>query len=451
MSKAPTPQCLDAEEEVLGSILLNPTALFEASGTVTVDDFYHPAHSAIFAAMLALDATSRPVDSLTVWDWLTANGEHVKLRHLGDRAYLGDLQSKTVAVFNVAHHARRIRNKAMRRRWLLVGQGIVSDAYDSVDDEEFFANQERRILELTSRRRDGAAQHIRPVLRVLRSEVEKRWERRSDKGVTGVASGFDVVDRMTLGFQAADLVVIAARPSMGKTSFALASAASASEAAIPALVFSLEMSTASLGERLVSAEGGIDSQQLRSGMFGQNTFIQLERAFTRLVDRPIWFDDTAATLVEIRSRARRWRLNEAKDAEKAIVIVDYLQLMTVDQSRDDNRQREVSDLSRGLKLLAKELRCPVMVLSQLSRKCEERTDKRPMLSDLRESGAIEQDADVVAFVYRDEVYSKDECKPENKGVAEFIVAKQRNGPTGSVRLKWTDYCSRFDNLSARSA
>ncbi len=282
----------------------------------------------------------------------------------------------------------------------------------------------------------------------MRRVVEERWNRRAEGGITGVPTGFGGFDSMTLGLQPGDLVIVAARPSMGKTAFALNIAANASAVAVPTLVFSLEMSTASLGERTVAAEGGIDSQLLRSGRFSQNVFIQLERAFSRLAERPLYIDESAYSFLDIRSRARRWRMNEAKDSDKALVVVDYLQLVEGRSSKEDSRQREISEISRGLKLLAKELRCPVVALSQLNRSLESRADKRPMMSDLRESGAIEQDADVIAFLYRDEVYDENS---KDRGTAEVIIGKQRNGPTGTVRLAWKDHCSRFDNLSERGA
>jgi replicative DNA helicase len=264
-----------------------------------------------------------------------------------------------------------------------------------------------------------------------------------------VPTKFSELDALTAGLQPGDLIIATGRPSMGKTAFALNIMDNAASAGAPGLFFSLEMSKEALVERLVAAEGNVDSMQMRSGRMSQSTWIGIGKAFTALSDRPIWIDDQAGyTVTEIRSQARRWRLHHAKDGP-ALIVVDYVQIVAAD-SRGETRDREVAEISAGLKAMAKDLRCPVLALSQLNRSCEARADKRPMMSDLRDSGSIEQDADVIAFLYRDEVYSKDQCRPEDRGVAEVIVAKQRNGPTATLKLKWTAESSRFANLSHRS-
>jgi replicative DNA helicase len=292
-------------------------------------------------------------------------------------------------------------------------------------------------------------------MHTVASVLEQRWQRRHERAITGLPSGLEDLDALTLGWQPSDLVVMAGRPSMGKTAAALACADGAAKAGAAVLVFSLEMSKEALAERLVAMNANVDSMQLRSGHMTQATWIALGRTFGRLAEYPVWLDDQAAlTVGEIRSRARRWRMNDAARFERAMVVVDYIGLAHADRQLQ-NREREVAEVSAGLKALAKELKAPVIALSQLNRSCESRTDKRPMLSDLRESGAIEQDADVIAMLYRDEVYHGersmgqcDECAP---GIAEIIVAKQRNGMTGTVHVSWHAPSTKFANLSRRDS
>jgi len=301
--------------------------------------------------------------------------------------------------------------------------------------------------------RSNDATGMKPIMHTVASTIEQRWTKRHERAITGLPSGLEDLDALTLGWQPSDLVVIAGRPSMGKTAAALACADGAARAGAAVLVFSLEMQKESLVERMVAMNANVDSTQLRSGHMSPATFIQLSKSFSRLAEYPIWIDDQSALSIgEIRSRARRWRMNEAARFERALIVVDYIGLARADGFHS-NREREVAEVSAGLKGLAKDLKCPVIALSQLNRKCEERQDKRPMLSDLRESGSVEQDADVIAMLYRDEVYNGDrdtkqcdECRP---GVAEFIVAKQRNGMTGTVHVAWHAPSTKFANLSRR--
>jgi len=283
--------------------------------------------------------------------------------------------------------------------------------------------------------------------------LEQRWINRHRGGITGVTSGLEDLDALTSGWQAGDLVVVAGRPSMGKTAAALAFADGAARVGVYCLVFSLEMQKESLVERLVAMDANVDSMQLRTGHMTQSTWISVGRSFGRVAEYPIWVYDQAALRVgEIRSRARRWRMNEAQKAAHVLIIVDYIGLAHSDREYSV-REREVAEVSAGLKALAKELKCPVIALSQLNRDCEKRVDKRPMLSDLRESGAIEQDADVIAMLYRDEVYHDrpppGQCEECGKGVAEIIVAKQRNGATGTIHVGWHAPSTKFVNLSRR--
>ncbi|MGZ3440136.1 MAG: replicative DNA helicase, partial [Polyangia bacterium] len=302
---------------------------------------------------------------------------------------------------------------------------------------------------------------IKDVLYTTIKNLEKRYEKK--QAVTGVPSGYHRIDAMTAGMQPGDLIIIAARPSMGKTSFVMNMVLNAAmqkqkdpdgreRHPFPALVFSLEMSKESLCERLLCSEARVDSMKLRGGFLETKDWIRITTAAGKLAEAPILIDDSGApTLLEIRAKARRWRADSnlfyAGQEQMGVLVIDYLQLIQGRASKDDNRQREISEISRGLKALAKELRCPVIALSQLNRSLETRADKRPMMSDLRESGAIEQDADVIAFIYRDEVYSKDQCKEEDKGVAEIIIGKQRNGPTGVARLAFLNMYTRFENLA----
>ena len=462
-STRPTPpHSVEAEESVVGGILVHARKFNDVAEFLVPDDFYHPALRAIYEAMLELDAASKPIDSLTVVEQMRALETFDKLRAFNGADYLTELMAKVVTVENIGYHARIIRGKATARRLVEACREISARGYGEYGDvDEYIDTAEREIFEIAQRSQKQSFEKIKDVLHTTIRNLEKRYEKK--QAVTGVPSGYHKLDSMTAGLQPGDLIIIAARPSMGKTSFVMNMVVNAAmqkrrepdgkeRHPFPALVFSLEMSKESLCERLLCSEARVDSMKLRGGFLETKDWIRITTAAGNLSEAPILIDDSGSpTLLEIRAKARRWRsdtgLFYAGAEQMGCVVIDYLQLIQGRATKDDNRQREISEISRGLKALAKELRCPVIALSQLNRSLESRADKRPMLSDLRESGAIEQDADVIAFIYRDVVYSKDECKEEDRNVAEIIIGKQRNGPTGAVRLAFKGEFTRFENLA----
>ena len=445
------PQSQEAEESVIGGILVHARTFNDVTEFLTAEDFYHPALRAIFEAMLELDRVGKPIDALTVAEQMRAGETFDKLRAFGGADYLTELMSKVVTVENIAYHGRIVRGKATARRLVHAASEIAARGYGEYGEvEDFLDEAQREIFEIAQRSLKTSFDHIKPVLKTTIAALEKRYDRK--QAITGVPTSYHRLDHMTAGFQPGDLVVIAARPSMGKTSLVMNAVQNAAiDHKVPALVFSLEMSKESLCERLLCSHARVDSTKLRGGFLETRDWVQITKAASEISDAPIYIDDTGSpTLLEIRAKARRWRSNAnifKQPDQLGILVIDYLQLVQGRATKDDNRQREIAEISRGLKALAKELKIPVVALSQLNRSLESRADKRPMMSDLRESGAIEQDADVIAFIYRDEVYSKDQCKDEDKGVAEIIIAKQRNGPTGTVRLTFLNTYTRFENLA----
>ena len=443
------PHNIEAEESVIGGVLLSPKAFQQVVEHVAVEDFYHPTLGAIFQAMIDLDEAGKPIDALTVAEQMRASDSFSRLRAFNGEAYLAELMNKVVTVENIAFHGRIVRGKATARRLIEAAQEIAARGMGEYGDvDEYIDSAERSIFEIAQRSQRSSYEPIRKILGVTIKAVEKRYDRK--QAITGVPSGYPKLDAMTAGFQPGDLIIIAARPSMGKTSLVMNAVQNAAIMyGVPSLVFSLEMSKESLVERLLCSESQVDSTRLRGGFLEQRDWINLTKAASRISEAPIWIDDAGApTLLEIRAKARRWRSdpNIFKSPEQhGVMVIDYLQLIAGRPAggRDQNREREISEISRGLKALAKELRIPVIALSQLNRAVESRSDKRPQLSDLRESGAIEQDADLIAFIYRDEVYNKE---TEDKGVAEVIIGKQRNGPVGTVRLKFLNQYTRFEHL-----
>jgi replicative DNA helicase len=456
------PHSLEAEESVIGGVLVHSRKFNDVAEFLVADDFYHPALRAIFEAMIELDGQSKPIDALTVVEQMRAMDTFDKLRAFNGADYLTELMAKVVTAENIGYHARIIRGKATARRLVEACREIAARGYGEYGDvDEYIDAAEREIFEIAQRTQRQSFEPIKTILYTTIKALERRYERK--QAVTGVPTGYHKLDSMTAGLQPGDLVIIAARPSMGKTSFVMNMVLNAAMTKVkhedgrdrhpfPALVFSLEMSKESLCERLLCSEARVDSMKLRGGFLETKDWIRITTAAGKLAEAPIHIDDSGSpTLLEIRAKARRWRSDNnlfwGGAEQMGMIVIDYLQLVQGRASRDDNRQREISEISRGLKALAKELRVPVLALSQLNRSLESRADKRPMLSDLRESGAIEQDADVIAFIYRDEVYSKDQCKEEDKGVAEIIIGKQRNGPTGTARLAFLNMYTRFENLA----
>ena len=433
------PHALEAEVSVLGACLISENAVAIATEQLVPDDFYRHAHRAVFEAVTALSQASEPVDAVSVTEWLSRRG---RLEEVGGAGALHDLTEQVPTAANAGYYARIVRDRSLLRRLIEAGTQVVRLGYESEDEVSRTIDQaETLVFKLGEDRTRSDVESLKRLLNQSYEKLEMLAKERSE--VTGLATGLDDFDRLTSGLQAQNLVVIAARPAMGKSGLALGIARYvAADLRRPVLFFSLEMSKVEIANRLLSSEAHVDSQRLRTGRLEDRDWRAVGDALGRLNDAPLFIDDTPSiSLMEIRAKARRLKQRE-KDL--AMVVVDYLQLMQSDGRRPESRVQEVAEMSRGLKMLAKELDIPVVALSQLSRQPESRTDKRPMLADLRESGAIEQDADIVGFIYRDEVYDQDSA---DKGIAELIVAKHRNGAIGTVRLAFLSHYATFANLA----
>ena len=433
------PHNLDAEASVLGGILLDPKeALTRVLDVVGAEDFYAPAHQEVFASILRLEEDGKPIDIITLEEDLQA---HDKLARVGGVSALAELSSRVTTVENIGYHARIVRDKATLRSLIRTATEVAADAYaEQADAQEFLDRAEQQIFELSQRTTLTSFQPVKQILTEAFKTIARRYERK--QAITGVPTGFGDFDALTAGLQQSDLVIVGARPSVGKTAFCLNIAQNtAMTYNVPVLVFSLEMSKQSLIERILSSEARIDSSKLRSGFFDQNEWMTLTRAAGRIAEAPIYIDDTAApTILEVRTKARRFRSDKSifSDPDQmGLVVIDYLQLMRP-HHRASSREQEVAEVSRGLKALAKELRIPVIALSQLRRAVEDRKEQRPQLSDQRESGAIEQDADVITFIHRTDQHRE-------QGTAELILAKHRNGPIGTVDLVFLDRYTRFES------
>jgi len=430
------PQSLDAEESVLGGVLFDTHALDRVVEILSVEDFYRESHRKIFRAMLALSEKSEPIDLITLSDTLKSRGE---LQDIGGATYLAELVDKVPSAANIGHYARIVREKAVLRSLINVCNEIGSRCYSGQEDIELFLDEaERLIFDVSEKRVRPSFFKMGDLIMDTIKTVEQLFERK--ELVTGVPTGFLDLDRMTAGLQPSDLIIVAARPSMGKTAIVLNIAQYVALHANTAVaIFSLEMSKEQLVLRMLCSEARVDNSKVRTGYLGERDFPRLAMAAGRLAEAPIYIDDTPAqNVLELRAKARRLK----REANIGLVIIDYLQLMR-GLTAQENRTQELSEISRSLKSLAKELHIPVIALSQLNRQVEQRADRRPMMADIRESGAIEQDADVIMFIYRDEVYKADS---QDEGVAEVIIGKQRNGPTGTVRLTFRREYTRFDNL-----
>lgn len=439
------PQALEVEASVLGSILLDPGALDRATdvlGEQTSDIFYRSQHQMIFDAMRELASRGEPVDLLTLSGALEGASQ---LATVGGMEYLTSLVEGVVSSGNIAYHAEILREKALLRRLIQTGGEIVEGAFDaSLDADEQVDKAQSQLFEVARSRTGSSAVVVGEILKDTIRDLEERQA--SDSTITGIATGFHDLDRMTAGLQRGDLVILAARPSMGKTSFALNIAQYIGiELERPVAIFSMEMSKESLVARLLASEARVDSAKIRRGDLSSDDWFRISQA-TGFLDRaPIYIDDSSSlTPLELRSRCRALKTKYDID----LVLVDYLQLMH-SPGKSENRQQEISHISRSVKGLAKEINAPIVALSQLSRAVESRGDKRPQLSDLRESGAIEQDADLVAFIHRPEMYDVDVSDLE--GEAELIIGKQRNGPTGRVKLTFVKSYTRFENHASESS
>lgn len=434
------PQNLEAEASVLGGILLENDAINRVLELLRPEDFYRESHRKIFRAMIELSDRNEPADLITLSDCLNAKGE---LEAVGGTAYLASLTATVPTAANIAYYARIVREKAILRHLISAATEIASRGYeDQGNVDEFLDSAEKVIFEISEKKIKSSFVMVGDMIRDSIKMVEKLYERK--ELVTGVPTGFKEFDKLTAGLQPSELIVVAGRPSMGKTAFCLNVAAHAAFAGIGVAVFSLEMAKEQLVLRMLCCEARIDHSKVRSGYLADREFPALVMAAGRLAETPIYIDDTPAiSVLELRAKARR--LIRDRERKVGLIIVDYLQLMR-GMGNAPNREQEISEISRSLKALAKELTVPVIAISQLNRRVEDRGDKRPMMADLRESGAIEQDADVIAFIYRDEVYNP---KSQEEGVAEIIVSKQRNGPVGTVQLAFLKQYTRFENLSGR--
>jgi replicative DNA helicase len=433
------PQSLEAEQALLGGLLVDPHAFNQVADIVASNQFYRYPHQLIYEAMLALFNQSEPVDVITVSEQLLAKEQ---LDQAGGRAYVSDLALSVLTTENIRTYAQMVRDKAMLRQLIQTGTDIVATAYEAESAQVAIDQAQSEVFKLAQFGMPEELIHIKDILPTSFSQIE---ERAMNKGsLMGIATGFYDLDQYTSGLQKSDLVILAARPSMGKTAFCLNIASNVALRANEAvLLFSLEMSKEQLVQRLLCAEAEIDAQRIRSGEITDHDFGRIASAMGRLGEAPLFIDDSPGlTVMELRAKARKAQAEVG--GKLGLIVIDYLQLMegSAGQKGNDNRVLEISAISRGLKATARELQCPVIALSQLSRAVESRQDKKPMLSDLRESGSIEQDADIVMFIYRDEYYNKETERP---GTADIIIAKQRNGPVGEVSLLFRHNITKFVN------
>ena len=433
------PQNLEAEQSILGGILLENSSINSALEILSKDDFYNEAHRKIFSIVIELSDKNEPVDLITLSNALK---DRSMLDSVGGTSYLASLVDNVPSAANVVNYAKIVKEKAILRGLIGSATEIINSCYETGSDvDEVLDKAEHSIFEISENKVRPSFYPIRDIVKDSFRAIEDLYARK--ELITGVPTGFDKIDDLTCGLQKSDLIIVAGRPSMGKTAFALNIAQFAAlEGQTPVAIFSLEMSKEQLAFRLLASEAKVDSQRLRKGFLGETDWPKLTTAAGRLSEAPLYIDDTPAiTVLEMKAKSRRL----AADAGLGLIVVDYIQLMRAGGYRD-NREQEISEISRSLKALAKELKVPVIALSQLNRKVEDRTNRRPQMADLRESGAIEQDADVIAFIYRDEVYNKSDDNPE-KGMAEIIIGKQRNGPTGIVRLAFLEKFTSFENLA----
>lgn len=429
------PHDIEAEQAVLSSMLLDREAVAAAMETLHPDDFYRADHKLIFDSAQELYNAGSPIDVITIKNKLE---EKNAFDQIGGLSYLASLATAVASSVNIRHYAKIVEEKALLRRLIKASSGISQLSYEASEDVNSILDKaEKSIFDIIQNRHTEEFSHIRDVTIASFEKIEQIFY--SKEKITGVPSGFIDFDNKTAGLQRSDLILLAARPSMGKTAFALNVAQNAAiRHNIPTAIFSLEMAKEQLVNRMLCSEAMLDAQKFRTGSLEEDDWTKLVQAMGPLSESPIYIDDTPGiSPMEIRAKCRRLKLEKGL----GLILIDYLQLMS-GNGRNDSRQQEISEISRSLKAIAREMDCPVIALSQLSRACEQRADHRPMLSDLRESGAIEQDADVVAFLYRDEYYFPES---EKKNMAELIIAKQRNGPTGTVDLTWLGQYTKFGN------
>ena len=440
LSAVVPPQHLEAEESVLGAMLLSPTAVGTVSEILDASDFYRESHAKIYRAALGLWSKGEPVDAITLVDELD---ERAELDAAGGQARVAELAALVPAASNVEHYARIVKEMATLRGLIRAGQEIVKLGQEREGEvSDLVDRAEQIVFELGQQRSTSDFAHIEVLLKESFERITHLYESGAD--ITGVAAGFKELDLLTSGFQPGNLVILAARPSMGKSALAFCIAANLGvREQVPVALFMLEMSKSEVTQRMMCSEAKVESQRLRTGRLAPDDWPRLTAACDRLMKAPIYVDDSGAiTIMELRSKARRLK---SREPNLGLIVVDYLQLMTSGIIAE-NRVQEVSQISRALKVLARELEVPILAMSQLSRAVEQRHDKRPILSDLRDSGSIEQDADLVMFIYRDEYYLGEES--DQQGIAEVILAKHRNGPTGTIKLSWLRRYAKFADLAA---
>ena len=430
------PHNAEAEQTVLASCMIDHIAVEKVVNLLSYDDFYYEANKEIYDSIKQIHMQNIPVDAVTVFEELKKRG---KIDYVGGFEYLATLTENIITSKNVEAYCNIIREKSTLRKLISASQEIIEKGYKEDDDvQKIIELAEQRIFSISQNRSINSFSEIKEILMTVFNQLEERAK--SGGGITGLTTGYTDLDRMTSGLQKSDLILLAARPSMGKTALALNIAMNVVKNGASVALFSLEMSKEQYVQRIISQESMVDSTKLRTGSLDDDDWTRLINTMSLISNCKIYIDDTpSVSLFEMMSKCRRLKIEKGLD----LIVVDYLQLMS-DGGRTDNRQQEISNISRGLKALARELNCPVLALSQLSRAPELRNDHRPVMSDLRESGAIEQDADVVMMLYRDEYYNKEES--ERKGITDVIITKQRNGPVGTVELAWIGQYTKFGNI-----
>lgn len=430
------PHDVEAEQAILGCMLTDRDSVLSAMEVLKVDDFYREDNKAIYDAMLSLYSRAEPIDIITVKSELVQNG---KFDQVGGLEYLAMLPEKVPTTTNVEKYINIVEEKSTLRNLIKTANDIIAAGYDQTEEVENIVNiAEKKIFDILQDKNSKGSTSIKEILVGTFAELEKLY---NQKGiVTGVETGFSGLDAITAGLHGSDLIILAARPAMGKSALAINIATHAALNNVPVVIFNLEMSKEQVVNRILCSEAMVDSNKIRTGKIDDNEWIKLANTSGRLADAPIYVDDTPGiSIMEIRARCRKLKLEK----NIGMVVIDYLQLVQGSAKKNSSREQEISEISRSLKILAKELDVPVIALSQLSRGAEKRDDKRPMLADLRESGAIEQDADIVMFLYRDDYYNQDS---EKKNIAELILAKHRAGSTGTVELLWMGNYTKFANL-----
>jgi replicative DNA helicase len=437
------PHSIDAEQAVLGGLMLDERAWERIADKLSEDDFYRKDHRLIFRAIGELSNKNMPCDAVTLGEWFDSNG---LAELVGGSSYVVQLANSTPSAANITAYAEIVREKSILRQLIDAGTEIVGDGFqpEGRSSQEILESAEKKVFDIAESGARGKKGYV-PMRKAVQEAFQILHQRYESKGsVTGLATGFADLDEMTAGLQPSDLIIVAARPSMGKTALAVNMAEHAALKSRKAVaIFSMEMSASQLAFRLISSLGRINQQHLRTGDIHEEEWPRVTSAITLLADAKIFIDDTPAlSPAELRARARRLK----REHDLGLIVIDYLQLMAVPGNKE-NRATEISEISRSLKAMAKEMNIPVIALSQLNRSLEQRTDKRPVMADLRESGAIEQDADVILFIYRDEYYNQDSA---DKGKAEIIIGKQRNGPTGSVMLTFFGQYTRFESTASEA-